>query len=395
MIIPWHVDVPEDRWPVSNWLIIAGIIAAFIFQVISIKERRVMLKDKMKEYANCSVEEMAKDLGADEQRVKEIRQAVEKNSPKLKKSLSKDTKELLAHMQEGIIKRALLEDYFVWKDVRSYILRGWKIKGLLGHIWLHNGILHIVGNLLFLWIFGNAVCAKIGNFLYAPFYILAGIMAGIAYLMFQGGSALGASGAINGVVGMYLVFFPINTITCCYFYWIPCARPIIGQFELSSFWMILFWLAFDIYGVTVGDGRPVGYFAHLGGFATGFIVGIILLKCKIAKMERWERSLLDVLAHGFRKDQQESQDKYNRDVRVLEEIAKNEQNRAVEQTPELIVKPQQHLSENDFAGPLPEPSEPIRFVCECGKRVKIARKFAGLKAKCPRCGKRIKVPKSN
>ena len=375
MIIPWHVDVPEDRWPVSNWLIIAGIIVAFIFQTISIKERREMLDDKMKEYENYSVEEMAKELGADEQRVKEIREAIKKNFAKVKKAFKKDTKELLAHMQEGVIKRALLEEYFVLGEVRPYILHGWEIKGLLGHIWLHNGIMHIVGNLLFLWIFGNAVCAKIGNFLYAPFYILAGIMAGIAYLMFQGGSALGASGAINGVVGMYLVFFPINTITCCYFFWFPLAGPRVGNFELSSFWMILFWLAFDIYGATAGDGKPVGYFAHLGGFAAGFTLGIILLKCKIVKMERWERSLPDILAHGFNKEQQESLDRYNRDARMLEEMRKNEQLRAAQQTTEL--------------------SEPIRFVCECGKRVKIAKKFAGLKAKCPKCGKRIRIPKSN
>jgi len=375
MLIPWQVDVPEDRWPFFNWLIIAGIIAAFIFQTISIKERRAMLDDKMKEYENSSVEEMAKELGVDEQRLKEIIQTVEKHSPKPKKSFKQETKDLMTKMKEGVIKRRLLKEYFVLGEIRPYILHGWKIKGLLGNIWLHGGIMHIVGNLLFLWIFGNAVCAKIGNLLYAPFYILAGVLAGMAHLIFQGGAALGASGAINGVVGMYLVFFPINAITCCYCYWFPFTGPRIGTFELSSFWMILFWLAFDIYGATVADGRPVGYFAHLGGFATGFIVGIILLKCKIAKMEKWERSLPDILAHGFNKEQQEPVEKYNRDARMLEEMAKNEQLRAAQQTP--------------------EPHQLIHFVCQCGKRVKIAKKYAGLKAKCPKCGKRIKVPESN
>ena len=85
--------------------------------------------------------------------------------------------------------------------------------------------------------------------------------------MFTGGNAIGASGAINGIVGMYLVFFPINEITC-YFVFLLLPR-LIKEFSLSSIWMILFWLAFDIWGAMRGGGQ-VAYFAHLGGFAGGF-----------------------------------------------------------------------------------------------------------------------------
>jgi len=425
VLIPWHVDVPGDHYPFLNWLIIAGIILAFVAQRTSIKNRRAMLDSKQKEYANSSVEEMAKELGADEQRVKEIEQAVEKKFAELKKVFpakkdskdSKDSEDFRAKMKEDIIKRSLLEEFFVLGQVRPYILRGWTIKGLLGNMWLHGGIFHILGNLLFLWIFGNAVCSKMGNLLYAPFYILMGIMAGIAHLMFQGGSAVGASGAINGVVGIFLVFFPINAITCYYSLWF-FLRPHIGSFTIASFWMILFWLAFDIYGATAGDGRPVAYFAHLGGFTAGVGVGIILLKCKIVKMEKWDKSLLEVLADPFNRAQPELNTKYNADLRLLKQTENGQPQETVKLTP-IPAAPeiQQVLSNSDFLRPpppeppeqQPEPSEQpepsvqlepqqqqfIRFACECGKKIKMASKHAGRMGKCPQCRKRIRIPQAD
>jgi len=412
VIIPWHVDVPEDRRPFLNWLIIAGIILAFVAQITSITKRSVTLASETKKYENYSIEEMAKELGADEQRVKEIEQAVEKNFNELKKAVpirkksknSKDSEDLLAKMKEDKIKRTLLKEYSILGQIRPYILRGWTIKGLLGHMWLHGGIMHMAGNLLFLWIFGNAVCAKIGNLLYAPFYILMGVMAGIAHLMFQGGGMLGASGAINGVVGMFLVFFPTNTITCYYWFWF--VRPIFGSFTVASFWMILLWLAFDLYGATAGGGS-VGYFAHLGGFVAGVGVGIILLKCKIVKMDKWEKSVLDVLADPFSKAQQVSNTKYNADLRVLEQTENSQSHEFVEQTPGSTPELQQVLSNSDFFRPPPEQLEPpeppeppeqpefIHFACDCGKRIKMASKHAGRMGKCPQCRKRIRIPQAD
>jgi membrane associated rhomboid family serine protease len=125
--------------------------------------------------------------------------------------------------------------------------------------------------MLFLWIFGNAVCAKIGNLRYLPIYTGLGIIAGMSQLLFSGEGGLGASGAINGIVGMYLVFFPTNEITC-YFLMIFLLRPCVKEFSLSSYWMILFWLAFDIWGAMQGGGG-IAYFAHLGGFAGGGCTG--------------------------------------------------------------------------------------------------------------------------
>ena len=77
--------------------------------------------------------------------------------------------------------------------------------------------------------------------------------------------------AVNGVVGMYFVLYPLNRMSCFYWFLIK-----VGTFKLSSIWMILYWLAFDIWGVVNGGGN-VGYAAHLGGFAAGFALASILV----------------------------------------------------------------------------------------------------------------------
>lgn len=66
--------------------------------------------------------------------------------------------------------------------IRSFVLDGWNIHGLFGHMWLHGGLLHLLGNLLFLWLFGNAICSKIGNVFYLPVYIGLGLIAAVCYV---------------------------------------------------------------------------------------------------------------------------------------------------------------------------------------------------------------------
>ena len=64
-----------------------------------------------------------------------------------------------------------ISDPVASKRIYSFVLDGWGIRGLFGHMWLHAGFLHLIGNMIFLWIFGNAVCSKLGNILYLPVYI--------------------------------------------------------------------------------------------------------------------------------------------------------------------------------------------------------------------------------
>ncbi len=179
-----------------------------------------------------------------------------------------------------------------------YWLNGWGIRGLLGSIWLHVGWLHLLGNCLYLWVFGNAVCSKLGNLGYLPAYVALGVAGGIGHLLFADAPAVGASGAISGLIGMSLVLFPRNPISC-FFWWIFLPhRPAWPSFR--SFWFILPWFALNIHGAIYGSGG-IAYSAHIGGFVAGVGLALLLLKTGDIRVERSEKSILGRLGIGGKK----------------------------------------------------------------------------------------------
>jgi membrane associated rhomboid family serine protease len=176
------------------------------------------------------------------------------------------------------------------------MLGGESLIGMIGHILVHGDIFHLLGNMLFLWVFGNAVCAKVGNLAYPFVYVGLGFAAGVISTLIDPGPAIGASGAINGIVGMFVAWYLFNEITCWYAVWIiSFARA--GGFAVSSFWIILFWAAFDLWGALSGDGS-IGYVAHLAGFAAGIGLAILLQLLGWIEIERGEKSLLEVIGKG-------------------------------------------------------------------------------------------------
>lgn len=169
-------------------------------------------------------------------------------------------------------------------------LNGWNPIGLLGHIFLHADIFHLLGNMLFLWVFGNAVCTNVGNFRYLLFFLIVTLVAAIFHNVLTGGLAIGASGAINGVVGAVLALYPINRVHV--WYWFVVA---VGSWEVSAWFIILVWLAFDIWGVATGAGR-VAYWAHIGGLIAGVGLGTLALqKTWVMLTEYDNRSLIEIL----------------------------------------------------------------------------------------------------
>lgn len=169
------------------------------------------------------------------------------------------------------------------------VLNGWALTGIAGHMFLHADMVHLLGNMVFLWVFGNAICAKFGNGIYVLLFLTLGILAAMTHNIMDGSPAIGASGAINGVVGAFFIFYPINTITCFYFF---VFRG--GTFTLSSMYMILIWLAFDIWGASSGGGG-VAYWAHIGGFIAGAVIAVLAIKLNFVKVESYERSIFDVI----------------------------------------------------------------------------------------------------
>jgi membrane associated rhomboid family serine protease len=147
---------------------------------------------------------------------------------------------------------------------------------ILSAMFIHGGWLHIIGNMLFLWIFGDNVEDAMGHALYAAFYLLAGTLAALTHGLVNAGDltpAVGASGAIAGVMGAYIVLFPRATVAVI----IPIIFFI--PFPLPAWVLIGFWFLMQLFsGVSslgvgaVGADGGVAYFAHVGGFVAGAVL---------------------------------------------------------------------------------------------------------------------------
>ena len=143
---------------------------------------------------------------------------------------------------------------------------------LLSSMFMHGSLLHLGGNMLFLWIFGDNVEHRAGPILYLPFYLLAGIVGSLAQILSDPTSpipSLGASGAISGVLGAYLVLFPRNRVTAFVF------RFLVQIPALAAIGMRIALQVISSLADSTGAGG-VAYLAHIGGFATGAAVGLLL-----------------------------------------------------------------------------------------------------------------------
>jgi membrane associated rhomboid family serine protease len=141
---------------------------------------------------------------------------------------------------------------------------------LFTSMFLHAGFLHIAGNMLFLWIFGDNVEDFFGHFTYLLFYLVCGIGAGLLHIFFNLGStvpALGASGAISGVMGAYMLLYPRERILTLVFIFLV---PIPAVFILG-YWFLLQFLG-GIHALGGGASGGVAVWAHVGGFILGMLL---------------------------------------------------------------------------------------------------------------------------
>ncbi len=148
-------------------------------------------------------------------------------------------------------------------------------------MFLHGGFLHIGANMLYLWIFGDNIEDRLGHMRYFIFYFLCGILAAITHAFANPSStmpAIGASGAIAGVLGAYLILFPkqrVTTIIPIFFFIMIREIPAV---LLLGFWFVL-QLFSGVGSLNVRDAEDVGgvaYFAHIGGFVAGMILIVLM-----------------------------------------------------------------------------------------------------------------------
>jgi membrane associated rhomboid family serine protease len=154
------------------------------------------------------------------------------------------------------------------------------LSAFVTSMFLHAGWLHIIGNMWFLWVFGSHLEDAIGSGKYLAFYLVCGIVAGLTQYVVNFGSPIptvGASGAIAGVMGAFLLLYPRARIDTLIFIIIFITRV-----ELPAALMLLYWFAIQLFsGLTavsrmgVDQGQGVAWFAHVGGFLAG--VGLLAL----------------------------------------------------------------------------------------------------------------------
>ncbi|MBY0525856.1 MAG: rhomboid family intramembrane serine protease [Gemmataceae bacterium] len=245
MLIPYNVDVPMARWPIANWALI-GVTVVVSLVMMTADHRRVTIDPDI---------------------------------------MDDPTPEKIQEMRERIMNPP---------PPRLSLVRGkFNPIRLISYTLVHADVLHLLGNMIFLFVFGNAINAKLGHAAFLAWYFLLGAVAGLAWLALGSGAALvGASGAIMGLTGMFLVFYPRNDVRIFY-----SVGFVGGGFEVSSYWLVLFYMTSDLFFSLVDPNGGVAYVCHLGGELVGLGGALGLLMLGMAQPTMGEANLLQVL--GF------------------------------------------------------------------------------------------------
>jgi membrane associated rhomboid family serine protease len=146
----------------------------------------------------------------------------------------------------------------------------WEVT-LVSYAFLHANWLHLIGNMAFLWVFGDDVEEAVGHARYVLFYLLCAIAGACGHWLSNLGSEtplIGASGAVAGVVGAYLLLHPCRKIWVLAFMRIPL--------KLAAEWVIGFWLLIQVLNIFVGADKEVAWWTHIGGFTAGVLLVIAL-----------------------------------------------------------------------------------------------------------------------
>jgi membrane associated rhomboid family serine protease len=165
---------------------------------------------------------------------------------------------------------------------------------LLTSMFLHGGVMHIAGNMLYLWIFGNNIEDILGPVKFLVFYLLCGMVAGLAHVMMHPSSVMptvGASGAVAGVLGAYLIAFPHARVLSLVFIVI-----FVQLVEVPAALVLVFWFVIQFFqgvaSIGVGATGGVAWFAHIGGFVAGIVLLNVMAGARLRALREaraWQR----------------------------------------------------------------------------------------------------------
>ncbi|MBS3783616.1 MAG: rhomboid family intramembrane serine protease [Anaerolineae bacterium] len=172
--------------------------------------------------------------------------------------------------------RELFNEYGV---VPAQVLNGQQLYSFVTSLFLHGGWLHLISNMLFLWIFGDNVEVALGNVIYPVFYLVGGIVASLAHVLLSPSSSLpsvGASGAIGAILGAYVVMFPRSQVrVLMLFGFFMVIRRVTAVFFLGIWFVTQFFTGIASVGAETAQSGGVAVWAHVGGFVFGLLIGFL------------------------------------------------------------------------------------------------------------------------
>jgi len=178
----------------------------------------------------------------------------------------------------------------LWGDPRVGVIGAF--LPFLTSMFLHGGLLHLVGNMWYLWIFGDNVEDRLGHGRFLLFYLLCGVASGAAQVAASAASpvpAIGASGAVAGVLGAYLITFPAaRVLTLIPVFFLPYFVDLPAFFFL--FWWFLFQLvagSVSIIGAREGGAGGIAWWAHIGGFTAGAVLVFFFPRQRRSRQRRY------------------------------------------------------------------------------------------------------------
>lgn len=187
---------------------------------------------------------------------------------------------VIVFLFEAMMSQPELEDF-----IRSYgvvpaqIMQGNGLITLFTHMFLHGGWLHLIGNMVFLWVFGDNIEAVLGKVMYLAFYIAGGLAAAALQILVDPASTIpsvGASGAIAAILGAYVVMFPRSRVKV-----MVMSRAGMGMTRVTALIFLGIWFVTQLFNGVASLGVPtaqtggIAFWAHIGGFLFGLVVGFL------------------------------------------------------------------------------------------------------------------------
>jgi membrane associated rhomboid family serine protease len=186
----------------------------------------------------------------------------------------------LVFFYELTLSQSGLEQFFrVFGVVPAQITEGENLLSLLTSMFMHGGWAHILGNMAFLFVFGDNIEAVLGKVLYLVFYLAGGLAASLAHIFFNLGSTIpsvGASGAIAAVMGAYVVMFPGANVRVLMFLGYRAGVTSVKALVFLGIWFVSQLLnGVAALGAATAQTSGVAFWAHIGGFVAGLVVGFL------------------------------------------------------------------------------------------------------------------------